>query len=74
MTMQADDMRILRKEIGWSQQELADELGMSRKSIVEMEGGKAPIERRTELAVRMLEADPSSRLGKADLAARGVEL
>ncbi|MGT2513915.1 helix-turn-helix transcriptional regulator [Sphingomonas panni] len=50
--MQADDLRDLRKGLGMSQQELADKIGMSRKAISEMERAAAPIERRTELAVR----------------------
>lgn len=54
MMMQPDVLKALRKELGWSQQQLADGLGMSRKSIVEMEGGKTPIEQRTALALEAL--------------------
>ncbi|MFZ5699720.1 MAG: helix-turn-helix transcriptional regulator [Pseudomonadota bacterium] len=52
--MQADEMRAIRKALGWTQQQLADQLGMSRKAIGEMETGKASIERRTGLAVNWL--------------------
>jgi len=50
--MQPDEMKALRKSVGWTQQMLADAIRMSRKQIVEMEGGNAPIEKRTELAIR----------------------
>lgn len=50
--MQPDEFKRLRKGMGWTQQQIAEELGMSRKAIVEMEAGKAPIEKRTGLAAR----------------------
>lgn len=50
--MQPDEMRALRKAAGLTQQELADEIGMSRIAINKMEAAKAVIEKRTELAVR----------------------
>lgn len=53
--MQADEFKAVRTALGWTQQQMAEGLGISRKAIVEMEGGKAPIERRTELAVHYLE-------------------
>jgi DNA-binding XRE family transcriptional regulator len=37
-----------------TQSELANRLGMSRKTIVEMEGARAPIEKRTAVAVNRL--------------------
>ena len=42
------------KVLRWSQQRLADELGMARNSVSRMESGVMPIERRTELALRWL--------------------
>lgn len=48
--MQGPELTKLRGSM--TQQALADAIGMSRKSIVEMEKGRAPIEERTELAVR----------------------
>ena len=50
--MQPDEMKALRKSIGWKQDELAEAIGMSRVQIGLMERGVATIERRTELAVR----------------------
>ncbi|WP_278983288.1 helix-turn-helix domain-containing protein [Sphingobium yanoikuyae] len=50
--MQPDEMKALRKSIGWTQDELAEAIGMSRVQIGLMERGVATIERRTELAVR----------------------
>lgn len=52
--MTPDELKNIRKGLGWTQQQLADALGMSRKAIVEMEGDKAPIEQRTALAVMQL--------------------
>jgi len=60
-TMQGDELKALRKAAGLTGAALAEAIGMSRKSIVEMEGGKAPIELRTELAVRYV----VERAGKA---------
>lgn len=54
MAMQPEELKALRASVGLTQQQLADALGMSRKMIVEMEGGKSPIERRTELAARYI--------------------
>ena len=56
MTMQPPDLKAFRDALGMSQQQMADALGMSRKAINEMEGGKARIELRTALAVRCLRA------------------
>lgn len=42
------------KVLRWSQQRLADELGMARNSVSRMESGVMPVERRTELALRWL--------------------
>uniref|UniRef100_UPI0035CB0BC6 helix-turn-helix transcriptional regulator n=1 Tax=uncultured Sphingomonas sp. TaxID=158754 RepID=UPI0035CB0BC6 len=55
MTMQASELRELRRRMGLTQEQLAQEIGMSRKTINAMELGKSVIERRTELAVRYLE-------------------
>jgi DNA-binding XRE family transcriptional regulator len=52
--MNADELKKLRNNMRWTQQELADALGMSRKSIVEMEAERAPIEQRTAIAARAL--------------------
>lgn len=50
--MQPDELKELRKSVGWSQAEMAEAIGMSRVLIGQMERGQAPIEKRTGLAVR----------------------
>ena len=50
--MTPDELRALRKEAGLTQAALAEAIGLSRPTIVLMEGGRMPVERRTELAVR----------------------
>lgn len=52
MTMQGDELRAIRKAAGKTQGELAAAIGMTGTSVGLMERGAAPIERRTELAVR----------------------
>lgn len=51
--MTSEEMKALRKGTGLSQQGVANELGVSRKTVNEMENG-APIDRRTELALQAL--------------------
>jgi len=50
--MQPEELKALRKSVGWSQAEMAEAIGMSRVLIGQMERGQAPIEKRTGLAVR----------------------
>jgi len=50
--MQPEELKALRMEAGLSQVELAGLIGMSRVTVGLMERGEAPIEKRTELAVR----------------------
>lgn len=50
----AGDLKSLRKRAGFTQAELAKAIGMARESIGQMERGQAPIEKRTELAVRFV--------------------
>ena len=45
--MQGNDLRALRKSAKLTQGALADAIGMSRKTVNEMELDKAPIEKRT---------------------------
>lgn len=52
--MQPEDIKRQRAALGFTQKELAEAIGMSRKAIVEMENGRAPIELRTVLAIRYL--------------------
>lgn len=51
--MKPDELKALRKGTGLSQQGLANELGVSRKFVNELENG-APIDQRTQLAVQSL--------------------
>lgn len=50
--MQPEGLKALRMQAGLSQVELAELIGMSRVTVGLMERGEAPIEKRTELAVR----------------------
>lgn len=52
--MQPDELKAMRKAADMTQGELGEAIGMSRESIGLMERGQAPIERRTELAVRFV--------------------
>ena len=55
MSMTGAEMRDLRKAAGLTQAELADQVGLSRKSINEAEAlGDRFVERRTEIAVRAI--------------------
>jgi DNA-binding XRE family transcriptional regulator len=62
MAMQGDELKTIRVELGLTQQQFADAIGMSRKAVNVMEGG-APIERRTELAARYLAEHPEFPTG-----------
>lgn len=54
MAMQPDEFKAIRKGLGLTQDQMAAELGLTPNFISMMEGGKKPIERRTELAARYL--------------------
>jgi transcriptional regulator with XRE-family HTH domain len=49
--MTGEDLKALRKGMGYTQEGLGKVLGVSRKTINEMEG-KAPIDKRTQMAVQ----------------------
>jgi DNA-binding XRE family transcriptional regulator len=68
--MQPDQLRTYRKELGFTQEELADAIGMTRKAIVEMEAGRAPIERRTAIAFNRLALAEKFAVLRDDLANR----
>jgi DNA-binding XRE family transcriptional regulator len=51
--MMSDEMKAIRRGTGLSQEGIANKLGISRKTVNEMENG-APIDRRTELAMQTL--------------------
>lgn len=51
------DLRTLRQRLGWSQQQLAEALGVHRVTVANWERGLYPIDERTALAVRALERE-----------------
>jgi transcriptional regulator with XRE-family HTH domain len=53
-TMQGSELKAIRETLGWGQRRFAEEIGMTQTYISQMEQGKKPIERRTELAARYL--------------------
>lgn len=55
MTMQPDLMKSIRSACGLSQEDFATQLGVSRKTVNEMETGKVPVDTRTANAVRWLD-------------------
>lgn len=52
--MTAAKLIAARHRLGYTQSELAVELGISRSAVDKMERGQRPIERRTDLAIRYL--------------------
>ncbi|HWW56343.1 MAG TPA: helix-turn-helix transcriptional regulator [Sphingopyxis sp.] len=54
MTMQPDELKEARQEMGLTQGELAERLGVTPQFVGRMERGKQAIEPRTALAVRQL--------------------
>ncbi len=52
--MNPAELKALRQRLGWTQDRMADELGISRVYVGLMERGLKSIERRTELSVRYL--------------------
>ena len=48
------DLRTIRKQLGLTQAQLADALGVSRWTIIEREAGRVPITRETEFAMAQL--------------------
>lgn len=56
--MDPSELRTRRKQLGLSQAEFADKIGLSRDFLGRMERGAAPINYRTEAAVRRLSAAP----------------
>jgi len=52
--MQGEELRSIRKALGWTQERLAAELGMTKTFIGMMERNDRQIEKRTALAVRYL--------------------
>src|SRR5688572_29699571 len=57
------DVRAVRQELKLSQAELADKLGLHQTTISRFETGDLPIDRRTELALAALQAEPLRAAG-----------
>jgi predicted transcriptional regulator len=51
-----DDIRTIRRELGMTQTELAEALGVSQGTVSRMEAGDIPVNKRTALALRALRA------------------
>ena len=49
-----EELRAIRKGLGWTLERMAAEIGMSETYVGQMERGQKPIERRTALAARYL--------------------
>lgn len=54
LNLTAEELKDFRRVLGWSQQQMADELAVARNTINRMEKGRMAIETRTALAVRYL--------------------
>jgi transcriptional regulator with XRE-family HTH domain len=52
--MQPDELKRIRNALGFTQAEFGEALGVSRKLVNDLEAARAPIDRRTTLAVRQL--------------------
>lgn len=52
--MTGEELRGIRKTLGWTLERMGDEIGLSKAFVGMMERGEKPIERRTELAARYL--------------------
>ncbi len=58
--MQGDELKAIRKELGWTIAEMAEALGLSPTWVGQMERDYKPVERRTALAVRYLREHPEA--------------
>ncbi|MCK5644297.1 MAG: helix-turn-helix transcriptional regulator [Gammaproteobacteria bacterium] len=59
--MTRSELKQARLKLGLTQQGLGDAIGMTRTYIALMEGGSAPIKRRTELAIKGLMYEAGDR-------------
>jgi DNA-binding transcriptional regulator YiaG len=62
MTMQPDELKAIRVQLGLNQGKLAATLGLTGQYVGMMERGQKPIEPRTALAVRYLAEHPEAVL------------
>lgn len=70
--MHADELKAIRKAAGLSQAALGEAIGMARETVGAMERGTAPIETRTELAVRYVTMRPPAVAANDDAGAAGA--
>lgn len=54
MMMQPDDLKAIRKALDMTQAEFGEAMGVSRKLINDLEAGRVPVDKRTELAAKYL--------------------
>lgn len=52
-----DDIRNIRKQLGLTQAEFADRLGLNQSTISRLENGEIPLDKRTQLAAQALLAE-----------------
>lgn len=53
--MTAEDFKLWRQRLNWTQARAADELGITRVAVAKIESGENPAQRRTALACMLLE-------------------
>lgn len=54
MAMQGDELRSIRRGLGWTIAQMSQVLGLSETFVGQMERGQKPIEPRTALAARYI--------------------
>ena len=60
--MNPAELKAARKALGYSQERLAEALGLTRRQIIRLEGGEQGISRAIELALRYLRAIKTGEL------------
>ena len=63
-----DNLGIIRKVAGWTTQELADEIGVARQTVSNLETGKTPMTKLQYLALRTVFNAEIARCNNLDLA------
>lgn len=65
--MDNQEFKSLRKLLGFTQAELAEELGLHRETVINMEKGTTPIKRPVQISLRTLAARHESRKTEHDI-------
>ncbi len=55
------DIKSIREAIGLSQTELADRLGVTQPVVSRFESGSRPINKRTQMAIKLMVAEDAAR-------------